>query len=455
MSSSDFRRARREFLRRTSVLGLAGAVPPWLSSCDGNDAGPTAAGPLDDLRETRPLHLDLSLAGIVEPRLMASRSRQHQTLLTEHTAQSRMAARATLPALAAVDDARLTHYVEAVDLPAAALQTLWVMGRHPATGAPVLGGAFISVPRSAQASVAKRAAAAAAPARSSAKALAYQTRPTVGLPDAQNDGLDAYATPFDTAVCLVFHHPEVMNLDPDLGAEILRRIGSLPCADGDANCTPYVGTLAFRIATLISTHGYPTTTPGSWATLVPLVDADGKPYVDEKGQPRYSFELQADVATAVGGVVQQVLKDIFDDPLFKGSNWHETTGLAHESVEAPQATALAAAVDAAFAVSATRPSGSTFSGMRMVDLAVTDTGKRSVRMSIKNDYLRFVGVFVQYLDSQGTILPVEQPDVLDGDQSKFLHLMSSNNQIMGIPFQGGDVATTRIEFSFPPEPPRP
>jgi len=191
---------RRDFLKRVAALGASAAVPgAMLGACGGDDDGSRAG-----TRESRRMHFDLSAAPIEAPRLFAALSANHRQLLVAHDSASRARHRALDPALEAVPDAQLTHYLEHVDLPAAALQGLQVTGRHPQDGRPLLAAAVVHVPRSARhvqrADVARTATPAA-------------------------DGLSDYATPWDTAVYLVFHHPEVMNLNPALGAEILERSG--------------------------------------------------------------------------------------------------------------------------------------------------------------------------------------------------------------------------------------
>lgn len=436
MKQPTFRPGRRRFLRASSALGLAGTAPLLVGSCGGgsnDDAGRTPANgtppPTGEGRERRTLHFDLSHAAMVEPRLQVHRSAHHRALLTAHTAASRTLARAADPGLGPVPDAALTHYVVDVDLPADALQTVWVMGRHPTTDEPVLGGAFIAVPRSAQAMVRQRALAAGRAG---------------GVPKVP---LDPHIRPVDAATLLVFHHPDLMNLKPDLGGDILQRIQQLPCTDAGGGCLPYLSTLSEQIALRIGMHGYPSTTPGSWCTLIPMTDADGRPSIDAQGQPRYRFELQEDIAAVVGEVARNILLDVFDDPLFEGTNWHDTEGLAN--VDVPARTAIAAAAAEVFDVAASQPVGSSFDGIRVVDLRVSDPAERIVEMTVKNDYLRFLSIYVQYLDGQQKPLPVLAPDTTDTERAKFVRMLLANNQLMGIPFQGNDVPSNKFSFKMP------
>ena len=133
---------RREFMSRTTATGMALGLPGLLSGCGSDDDGalppptttptgvptgtptPQPPGPL------RELHFDFSFfAGLRDLRLFALVSRLHQVLLSLHTPESRARARERIPALLDVADELLTHFIEELDLPADALQTLWVTGR--------------------------------------------------------------------------------------------------------------------------------------------------------------------------------------------------------------------------------------------------------------------------------------------------------------------------------------
>src|SRR5262249_49086516 len=153
-------------------------------------------------------------APLSELQLQAFGSQSHLAPILEHTAESRAKHRALNPALADIPDERLTHYIEDVDVPSDALQHLWV------TGSDASGGAAV------------------APSTTHVPAAARQAT-TQGALNAGND----YVTPVSTAVSVVFHSPEIMNLNVEQGSTILNLIQTLPRTD-DPNCTPYIGTLA-------------------------------------------------------------------------------------------------------------------------------------------------------------------------------------------------------------------
>ena len=163
------RLTRRQFLAGTTLTGVALTLPPWLVGCgsDDDDGGaatptPTAAPsptPGARPRERRTLHFDFSFSPLRELRLQAIGSESHRAPILEHTAESRARHRQLNSALGDVPDERLTHYIEDVDLPADALQHVWVTGSD-ADGGEAVAVMHIHVPAAARQAAQQRALAA-------------------------------------------------------------------------------------------------------------------------------------------------------------------------------------------------------------------------------------------------------------------------------------------------------
>jgi hypothetical protein len=439
--------SRRQFLKTSAAVGATVALPGFLVAC-GDDDGSFSAPqptptPVRGARERRTLHFDLSHNGSLrEARLVALNSDSYQAQLRRHTAKTRQRFRQSTPELNAVADENLTHFLEDVDLPADALQLLTVIGTTSG-GAPALLGAYIHIPCGTLQDYAARAA------RSEAvmpKALMHRYG-TAANGDALGNMLvfsNAYVTPLTTAVALCFHHPEVMNLNTQLGANtLIAYIENLPadCTDPTQGCK-FVDPLAFWIAT----HSPATTTPGGWATLVAQTDANNQLVVDQNGDQVYRYDLTDDTLAQIATPVQEILKAVFDDPRYEGSNWNATTGVTRVD---QSASAASEATDSALQLQATLPVGSTHNGIEFVSLAVTDSMNRSVQLAIKNRYLRWLRAYAQYLTPDGTALPVAGPDSDDTTRAKFIREITSNNQIMGIPLMGNAVGNTCLEFEIP------
>src|SRR5215470_7800617 len=248
--------SRREFLAGSAMTGVALSFPGLLTGCGSDDEPPPVrTGP----REQRTLHFDLSFAEIVEPRLRVLLSAHDGLPLTPHTAETRARYREQDPLLRGVADARLTHFAEAVDLPADSLQHFWMTGRHAPSGEEALLGLQIHVPEAVRRSLAAQQRVRQRRVHG-AKVRAYaleQVAEELTLEDLA-PALDEFVTPWDTAAALVFHHPEIMNVNLGQGPAILDLIQTLPCTPSDQMCEPYLSTLAFRIA-----RSWPArTTPG-------------------------------------------------------------------------------------------------------------------------------------------------------------------------------------------------
>ena len=424
--------SRRQFLAGTALTGVALGLPPWLSGCGSDDrhnpATPTpgvtpsptpTATPVPRPRERRTLHFDFSYAQLGDLRLRAVGSASNGASIAAHTAASRAVARQRDPLLVEVPDARLTHYVEDVDLPSDALQSLLATGTT-AGGEDAVAAFFIHVP-----------AAAAPPAAPR----------TVNEPGIENlvVGVPGFVTIFDTAAALVFHAPEIMNLNVAQGSAILGMIANLPCDPGDSSCTPFICQLAIGVA-----EKWPATTSGGWATLVQIVDGT-TPVVDEQGNPVYRYDVDPDIALTVGTVAQNIRTAVFGDTQFEGTNWHPTQGVT--TIDSPAPTGSAAGA-AAFSVTAAYPRGTHPHGVKFVTAGVTDAANRTVQLQFRNDYLRYLSTYVQFANEAGD-LPVQNPTSEDTDRAKFLAWINSNFTVLGIPRLGDDVPLSTVQFDVP------
>ncbi len=444
--------SRRQLLRGGATLGLASLVPAtlMLSACGGDS---TAAPSVDASakRETRTLQFDLSAAPISEPRLHLQSSKHHREPLVAHTAESRAAHRLVDPSLASIPDERLTHYLSDVDVPALALQQGRVSGKHPVTGAPLLALTFLHVPTASLDKVAARRKATPLADRqpkslSRASARLRATAASATLPAAP--GL--HDAPRAVATSLVFSHPSIMNLDADLGADIIDRINNLP-----TSTAPYSATLIQHIGVLLQQNGYPKVGKDpagkdSWAYLVPRLDAQGQPVVDAEGDTVYSYVMNPSLVQYVSTLVRQILNSINNDDLFSGSNWQpRDTGpdTTPKPVAAPALTVTAAAVQSTFKVMSSLRVGSRNSGIRFHSIDADDN--RNVKLVVSNEFLRSAGCYVQFLDANDAILPVAEPGSLDASDAKFVTLISPDIQMMGIPFLGAAAPTTDVNFAMP------
>lgn len=428
--------SRREFLAGATLTGAALSLPPWVSGCGSDDGGKRASAtatpsptptqtPVPRPRELRTFDFDFSFADLSDLHLLAYNSASNRVPLVAHTAESRALARQREPLLNDVPDARLTHYVADVDLPSDALQSLLVAGVN-ADGEDAVAAFFIHVPKAAAPPAAPR---------------------TVTEPELENlvVGVPGFVSVWDTAVALVFHAPEIMNLNVTQGAAILNMIANLPCSPSDSSCAPFICPLAVGVA-----EKWPATTSGGWATLVQIVAPDGKPVTDDTGAPVYRYDIDPDIAQTVSTVAQNIRTAVFGDSQFEGTNWHPTQGITAIDTQAPTpgSAAGSAAGAAAFSVTAAYPPGTHAHGVKFVNAAVIDAANRTVELQFRNDYLRYLSTYVQFANEAGD-LPVENPTSEDTKRAKFLAWINSNYTILGIPRTGDHVPLSTVQFNVP------
>lgn len=449
---TDFNPVRRNVLKGGTMLGLTSLSPlALLSACGDSDNGKVSLkGSTKSVRESRHLNFDLSHGDIANPRFQALNSADHNRPLIEHTDASRARHREQNPMLSSVPDDQLTHYLEDVDLPADALQVVGVAGQHPQTGELMVAGHFMHVPQSSLDAVAKRRAARGQGTVAMTRKFSAYGAGERALKAAPVESQIAFnSMPWDVAVWLVFQNPAITNLNPDLGAEILDRIQNLPCDPNDQSCSPYLGTLAFKIATLIGENNFPTmTSASSWAMLVQVTDpATGLPAVDSQGVPVCRYQINPALADAARQASMSVLNDINNDPLFAGTNWQPRDGGTTPS------TALAKVgfkdlSDGAFTVVSGAANGTRLSGVRLYDATAGDD--REVTVTVRNEFIRTAGAFVEYLDANMNSLPVANPvEGEDTSRAKLVQFVAPAISILGIPLQGTAQPATALTFTMP------
>jgi hypothetical protein len=162
-----------------------------------------------------------------------------------------------------------------------------------------------------------------------------------------------------------------------------------------------------------------------------MTDLDKQPVFHDDGTPLYGYQVDDDIAATASGVAQQIVRAfIFDNPTFEGTNWHATQGIT--SVDQSEVAAAAPAA-AGFQVEAQHPVGSSLHGIKFNALTIADEANRVIGLQVRNQFLRFLVAFVQYFDATNKPLPVDNPEGLDSARAKFLKLVLTDANIMGIP----------------------
>ncbi|MEJ8836748.1 hypothetical protein [Ramlibacter sp. AN1133] len=436
---------RRRFLQRTAGAGLALGVGSWLAGCGSGDEGTT------DALELRTHFFDLSNADPAHDFFLVAGGARHP--LTP-VSRSEFAAPGGAPLPAGSEGA--THVVTAL-LPATELQMCYVKGVRPgdSSGEWSMHMMFYHVPSKVTARV-TQALVACGRAPRSLKYAALRRRTeslltaalgvrtaaaaAVDAPDLCTDPrFDAYRNYFDQAVALVSHHPEVGSFDAPTLAYVQQAI---ICRDVH---------LLKLVRSLIAQG--PATTSGGWATLVPVIDPEtGQPERDDDGQLRYFTQHSAQTLALTGEAIRSVLRAVKNDPVLganitdlgvdsdnpalAGKLWVVNNGVPTGGLDALLA-GLGAGASASWALS--DPSNAT--GYK-VDSVRTDG--RTVKFRVCNWFVRYLGLFIRYLDGAGK--PIALKDLplaiqlnykgeLSGPNECFLGMVNPEFVLLGIPLK--------------------
>lgn len=454
---------RRNVLAGSMLAGAAATLPGWLTGCGlmNFDTAEVAGA----ARERRTLHFDFSH---IEPgtkfTFNAPRSASHRATIKQHTAQTRTRYRRENVLLRQISDEQLTHYLDKVDLPGDALQHCWIT-TDGADGLESHVSSHLHVPSYAYSSLAnaKRRASSLgndAPLLDPQKhpklqhlKISQLTQQTATAVPTLSD-LNSIHTPVDAATAVVFHHPEIMNLDPTQAAKVLDVIASL---QGSAtSCTgDNVGVL-LALACAIASQGPGSTTSG-WTRMVAAVDSTGAAVLDSSGNQIYETQISDATTDAAEPVIKEILSTLYADADLNGANLSSDPGLSSVSGDAASGSAAgksrstAADSSSPFQVSLSHPTGgigSNVHGLIFRDFSVTNGDTRSVSLEVENIYLRFCEAYVQYLQADKKT-PIAGDD---GNPMKPQHLaiVPTDQAIMGIPLlDQGTLEKTTLAFDMP------
>ncbi len=449
--------SRRTFLASSALTGAAATMPSWLGGCA---PLPGFELPVIPERETRTLHFDLShVDGEATFRFHAPRSKSHGMRLSAHSNETRARFRAENALLRQIPDGQLTHYAEQVDLPGKAMQHTWVTMAGE-DGIPSIVTSQIHVPSYAWSTLAtaKRRAVMRGYAdrvidpATDAK-LRYLKIANVSQSGASDTltTLNSISSPIDAATSVVFHHPEIMNLDPSEGVKVLDVIKNL--RGTGTSCTGENVGLLTALACSIASQG-PGSTNSGWMRRVPATDASGAPVLDSKGAQIYDNRMSDETSAAAEPVIKEILRQLFNDPTLQGMRFEDNPGVTSVGADGTAAAdtgKTAGQQSGAFRVSLAHPAGSVGSnlhGLLFRDFRVTDGDARSVSIEVENIYLRFLDAYVQYLQADKRT-PITGSD---GQPMKPQHLRTvpTDNAIMGIPLlDQGTLQKTTLSFEMP------
>ncbi|MBE0612986.1 MAG: hypothetical protein IH604_04885 [Burkholderiales bacterium] len=453
---------RRRFLKQAASTGLVAGVGPWLASCGiiGSDS------PAASKTERRSYYFDLSNADSNADHYLVAGTKHHP--VSAITAAQLASLRSAEPGLAQVDDASITHGVEDIALPANGPQLLYVKSISKSadtTPAWSMHSMFYHVPSTAASNVSHALAVSCTDAATSSAnggfstcvgptALAAQPRALAATPAGYCAGgiYQRYKSYFDHAVTLVCNHPEICSFDAATLAYVQQVI---VCADANI----------LTLAQSLHRQG-PASETGGWATQVECVDPDtGQPKLASNGHKLYFTQHSEETLRLTGAAIRSVLPKIKNDPVLGGNiagmrtNTQDNLALKGKlwavnsaaPAQAPAPTSLRASILAALTPTASWTSRdlSSGNGYSIKDIKgdtkvddVTKATLRTVTFTVSNTWLRYLGLYVRYLDGNGkpiaiADLPLEIQGQfetrLNGTHDGFISILNQPFAVLGIP----------------------
>ena len=393
-------------------------------------------------KESRDLHFAYGhLRRVSHLRLVGA---DEEIPLRRHTKASRAALEREGGLWKAADLTKLSHYVEAVRLPADRAQVLSVHGRH--RGRDVVVGHIMHVPQATTRTLARTAARGSG----SYRAVAGSPKRLAALGLKRSDvraarhvmQLDSVGDSHTTASTIAMMHPNVATKDPTNAGVTKQVLGQ----------TSAIGALGQAIAGLQGRGR-------NFGSLAEAKDADGTPTQIKVGDTTTTFNtfsftsdagFQRSLKSAVASGVQAVrdtgsLGAVIDQPLdtqpaASTKTWVQSQGAVPQTIPfAGPAQLGAAGID----INVKNP-GNVF-GTKVEVNGTYSNGQ--VPLKLYNNWVRWVWVYVQYIGANDANLSAN-PNAAwpDTKYCKSLGLLPQVFTVLGIPVWDQNTITVNLDF---------
>ncbi|RLA69584.1 MAG: hypothetical protein DRG24_08225, partial [Epsilonproteobacteria bacterium] len=384
---------RREFLKVSAQSGVVLGSVPFLGACHDDDESS------DPTKERRTYYLDLSHTDEGDTHHLIVGSNIHELIkIDEHIVRN---SKNTL--LQSMPVGMITHHITA-DFPNDSIQACYVRTTKAddPEGVWSMPLSFFHLPSS---SVRKAALRGKGSLESSVKLSYYNIDSSIF-----NDGIelqdaylheDAIKAFTDHAVDLAFHHPEMLSMESDSAAHIQKNIiGMQPTT--------------YELSIKLNQQGSASES-GGWATLEPYINKDtGEPYMNSQGKkqyfPRYSDTTNTYLGNAINPSLESVKNDVtlganitdldpsVENPEMNGKIWK-----IHDGITTVEADGLRVG-DSDYYIDMSNKSYRHGYQARMKNY---DHRTGEVTIKVENWFVRYLGIYVQFLDSDGEKIKVK------------------------------------------------
>lgn len=384
--------------------------------------------------ERKTLHFDLG--HVPKKSKLVLKAGLKEYLLTEHTTETRKKYRMQNQALQVVPDCRITHFAEHIKLPANCPQLLFVTSpsRNMGSKLDTMLLTFIHVPEQARRKILTKKMVKLSNTYIHPKLAASGVQETKDLQMLLD--VDDWKTAFDTAVSLVFHHSELLNLSAETAAEVSYIIQH---SNG-------ISDLAMAILQQALAHQQDPSVD-NWVVE--------KPYLNPDGTPAAGTSYYAWTDTTISWMkapLKDSLKISKNDPDLQSTStkagcYTIQSGITAVSGE-QNCNTMSCSEDGGdyWVLNNLTP----HYGYENIDGVTMDKGIFGT--TFKNHWLRWLSVYAEFLGPDGS--PIEPENwksqlgdelakIYDAKTKKYLQLVPSVDTILGIP-----VAAAEVDISF-------
>ncbi len=248
------------------------------------------------------------------------------------------------------------------------------------------------------------------------------------------DELNTYS-PLEIAKTIIFHHPELLNLDPDKAANIMENY---------INGVPGLNDFAYAIKNM-GPHG--------WYDMEEVLDEDDNQVYMHNGDKLYKYILKPETMEAGLTAMSYALNQSKNDPTLAGDSYHPTAGLGYQ--DEPQTRRVR---DGSLNVKLDRTGF--HHGFRT---RIDEVDGNQITLKFRNDWLRHLSVYLRFYDENDHLLTLSEGewepqsnfiqdvtirDWLDQPMVKFASLVNPVPTIFAVPI-AGDYTESQVIFSWP------
>jgi len=289
---------------------------------------------------------------------------------------------------------------------------------------------------------------------------------------------DTFITPWDTAVSLLFQHPELATNKPYTASVVQDHISGTASDPAQYN-------RVYELSLKISAQG-PATPTGGWAIIkqatndndgspmyaeFDLVAGDGSP-VMTKDEPVMIYDLSQETETYAAAPVSYATRSVRNDPGLQNQSWSQPQGTVAQTTQlnAAETAAVHAARKAtraemaSSAVTFTVTEKTPHHGLAVYPGSLIYTpADYAFSIDVKNEYMRQLGSYVEFYADTDMKTPIANPEIpgdwpfyfpevlvheLESDTQRAIGTVPAVNTIMGIPMP---TDPTKLQVPWPQE----